>query len=37
MTPRFYFHPQADEPQQTFIAMPAAPTGVSFGGWGPKI
>jgi hypothetical protein len=37
MTPRFYFHQPTDEPQQTFIVLPGVPSGLTFGGWGPKL
>ena len=32
---RFFYHTPSDEPQHTFIALPAQ-TGSTFGGWGPK-
>ena len=37
MTTRFFYHTASDEPQHTFIALPAQSGSPTFGGWGPKI
>jgi hypothetical protein len=37
MNARFYFHTASDEPQHTFIQLPASLSGSTFSGWGPKI
>ena len=37
MTPRFYYHETSNEPQHTFIVLPAPSNGPAFGGWGPTL
>ena len=37
MEPRFFYHTPSDEPQHTFIALPAPTISLTFGGWGPKL
>lgn len=37
MTPKFFYHTAPDEPQHTFIPLPSTTSGLTFGGWGPKL
>jgi hypothetical protein len=36
MQPRFFYHPNPEEPQHTFIAPRQLGT-LTFGGWGPSL